>query len=510
MRAGGAGELIASAIVMVATVVPVARVLLRHPIRREFRSHPVLGTLAVIGTIAVLGVGLRLYGESPGVRRGIVVVAAVGALVAWIHARPSYGIRRGLPPGSLGLATSLDAVDDPAFYARSASRHGPVFKMRQVHRPVACVSDLTVGRDVLHRNDRSLGSSEWSFNRLVPGGYLEYMEGDVHARYRHAFAPAFTTEAVRAAHGVIARTSRRQLSTMAQSAGSTGVHPEPYLLEVPFVALLHTVLGVPPEHPRLPALRAGFEAITVPFEVHLPTPPSIARGYADLVAITHELAEVAADSPVPSVLRSLARQDAAHARDATIAGNLVLMVKEGSIMVRGLLRWVLKALAADPSHARSMRAAAGDTGQLEALSVAFVRETLRLHESRYLYRTARDDVAIGPFRVPKGWLIRVCIGEAHEDPRHFPDPQHFDPSRFMGSLPGPDRYCPFGAGPHACLGEDLTLAIAGGFAREAALGFDLHTVSDGPVWRINRHWGLWRPSPEFRLSLTPQAAGTHA
>jgi hypothetical protein len=84
---------------------------------------------------------------------------------------------------------------------------------------------------------------------------------------------------------------------MAQSAGSTGVHPEPYLLEVPFVALLHTVLGVPPEHPRLPALRAGFEAITVPFEVHLPTPPSIARGYADLVAITHELAEVAADSP---------------------------------------------------------------------------------------------------------------------------------------------------------------------------------------------------------------------
>ena len=125
------------------------------------------------------------------------------------------------------------------------------------------------------------------------------------------------------------------------------------------------------------------------------------------------------------------------------------MVKEGSIMVRGLLRWVLKALAADPSHSRSFRAAAGDAAQLEALSVAFVRETLRLHESRYLYRTAREDVLIGRFRVPKGWLIRLCMGEAHENPRHFPDPQRFDPSRFLGSVPGPDQYCPFGAGPHA-------------------------------------------------------------
>ena len=170
-------------------------------------------------------------------------VAAAGTLVAWIHARPSYGTRRGLPPGSLGLKTSLEAVDDPSFHARSSSRHGPVFKMRQVHRPVACVSDLTVGRDVLLRQDPSLGSSEWSFDRLVPGGYLEYMEGDAHARYRRAFAPAFTGDVVRAAQGVIAQASRAQLGAMARCAGTSGVHPEPFLLEVPFLALLHTMLA---------------------------------------------------------------------------------------------------------------------------------------------------------------------------------------------------------------------------------------------------------------------------
>jgi cytochrome P450 len=202
-------------------------------------------------------------------------------------------------------------------------------------------------------------------------------------------------------------------------------------------------------------------------------------------------------------LQSLVRQDQRLADEPTVLGNLVLMVKEGSIMVRGLLRWILRAMASDPSLAQRLRAAAPDATQLDALSVAIVRETLRLHESRYLYRTARREVAVGGYRVPQRWLVRLCLGEAHEDPRHFPDPQRFDPSRFLGAVPGLDRYCPFGAGTHSCLGDSLTLAIAGGFVREAAMGWDIRSVSDGPMWRINRHWGLWRPSLEFRVTLSP-------
>jgi cytochrome P450 len=182
------------------------------------------------------------------------------------------------------------------------------------------------------------------------------------------------------------------------------------------------------------------------------------------------------------------------------------MVKEGSIMVRGLLRWILRALASDPSHARELREVAPSPHELETRALAIVRETLRLHESRYLYRTARHDIAFGRFRVPRGWLVRLCLGEAHEDPRVFPDPQRFDPARFVDAAPGRDAFCPFGSGPHACLGDELTLTIAGGFVREAALGWDLQTVSDGPMWRINRHWGLWRPSNAFRLTLTPRNA----
>jgi cytochrome P450 len=503
-------ESVATVGVWVAAGIPAVRVFWSRPIRREAQVHPGLAALAAAAMLAALGLAGWLIMREPLWSRLLTGLLLLGWLMLWLHARVAYGQRRGLPPGSLGLTTSLAAIDDPSFYAGAAAAHGPVFKMQQVHRPVACVTDLGLGHDLLSREEARLGQSEWSFNRLVPGGYLEYMEGEPHLRYREVFARGFTPEVVEGARGAMAEVSRTQLEVMASSASDAGIHPEPFLYDVPFISLLHTVLGVGRDHEDLPALRAGFALITVPFEVHLPTPPSIARGYADLVRMVGGLAQVAASSPTPSVLREVVRANPAHAADPTVLGNLVLMVKEGSIMVRGLLRWVLKVLASEPPQGAVLRAAAQDPGLLEAASVAFVRETLRLHESRYLYRTAREAVTLGGFRIPRGWLVRLCVGEAHEDPRHFPEPTRFDPMRFRGALPGPERYCPFGTGTHACLGDGITLAIASTFVREAALGWEWRTVSDGPPWRINRHWGLWRPSPEFRVTLTPRPGPSHA
>ncbi len=496
------GEQLATVLVLLGAAVPAGRALTSRPIVRELRTHSVLGAVAIL--VALVGIGFVgwLMVRSVVWSRTVVAVVLAVWLLLWLHARVAFGRGRGLPPGSLGITTSLLAIDDPMFYASAAAVHGPVFKMQQIHRPVVCITDAALMQDLVSREEEHLGQSEWSFNRLVPQGYLEYMEGAAHQKYRAVFARAFTPEVGSAAREAIATVSRTQLSAMALMSANAGIHPEPFLYEVPFISLLHTVLGVDRDHADLTALRAGFEAITVPFEIHLPTPPAIARGYADLVDVVGRLAQVSVSSPFPSVLREVVRADATAATDPTILGNLVLMVKEGSIMVRGLLRWVLHVLASEPEQSQHFRDVEGDPGKLDAASHAFVLETLRLHESRYLYRTARADLTVGRFRIPRGWLVRFCLGEAHENPQSFPEPGRFDPHRFRDSVPGPDRYCPFGVGAHSCLGEDITLAIAGTFAREAALGWQLRKVSDGPPWRINRHWGLWRPSTEYRIKLS--------
>ena len=45
----------------------------------------------------------------------------------------------------------------------------------------------------------------------------------------------------------------------------------------------------------------------------------------------------------------------------------------------------------------------------------------------------------------------------HQDPAIYPDPQRFDPQRFMGKKPRPHEYMPFGGGNRRCIGAAFSL-----------------------------------------------------
>jgi cytochrome P450 len=119
-----------------------------------------------------------------------------------------------------------------------------------------------------------------------------------------------------------------------------------------------------------------------------------------------------------------------------------------------------------------------------------------------VYRRTLRECHLGAFRIPKGWLVRVCLREAHGRADVFPDPAAFDPGRFAARRYGKHEYAPFSDGPHACFGAALTVTVAKTFLHELAAGFDARLVSDGPVERDNRHWEHWRPSASLRVVLT--------
>ncbi|MBL0172142.1 MAG: cytochrome P450 [Gemmatimonadaceae bacterium] len=275
-------ELWLEVLALVVAAAPVMRVLLKEPVRREFRAHPALGVFAVGAAVLVLAVVVRVSLHSDIFRRSLVVIVVIGALVVAFHARASYGMSRGLPPGSLGLATSLDAIGDHDFYARAERQWGPVFKMRQIHRPVVCVTDMTIAQQLLHRDDDALGQSDWSFNRLVPGGYVEYMNGDVHAKYRGILAAGFTNAMLAECQPTIRLAASRQLAEMARQSGSAGVHPEPFLLPVTMTSLIQGVLGVSRDSDSSAELESLFIQLLRPVELFLPTPRVTQQTYEAL------------------------------------------------------------------------------------------------------------------------------------------------------------------------------------------------------------------------------------
>jgi cytochrome P450 len=138
---------------------------------------------------------------------------------------------------------------------------------------------------------------------------------------------------------------------------------------------------------------------------------------------------------------------------------------------------------------------------VDAFAKRFVLETMRMHLHSFNYRRVVEDTTIGPYRVPKGWLIRICLHEAHNSSDLFPAPDEFHPSRTGSGSFGTTEFSPFSEGPRSCPADGFTMAVAESFVLRLALGFDVRVVRDGPAWRPNRHWAYWLPSADLRLEL---------
>ena len=98
-----------------------------------------------------------------------------------------------------------------------------------------------------------------------------------------------------------------------------------------------------------------------------------------------------------------------------------------------------------------------------------VTESMRLYPPAWLVgRRAVNEYSIGGYSVPPRSIVVMSQWIVHRDPRHYPEPDRFDPDRwtpaFKAALPR-FAYFPFGGGPRQCIGEsfawmELVLVLA--------------------------------------------------
>lgn len=492
---------ILSVLALGAAAVPAVRLLARPAIRRELSSRPIAAAMLALAAGGVVVALLQLGRRGSPALLACAAAAGALALAASARARPGFGRSRGLPPGSLGLAASLDAIEAPRFYADAARRWGPVFKMAQFHRPVACIVDLPRGLALLDAERESLAQPPLPFGGLSPGGYIEFMDGAQHARYRGILQSALGGRVIAACRADVEALVLQELVAMSRQGGP--VDPQPFLERIAFGSLARVMYGLPAGDARVGELARLFADLGAARAFAERRPDHHRAVFARITGFLRSLGSdlaargAAAAADPPSVLGEIVRADPALVDDETLIANLALVVHVTRNNVRGLLAWVLKEHCDPPGWAASHPRVGVD-----ALATSFVNETLRRHQAEYFYREVVREIRLGPYRIPKGWLVRVCVRECHDDPAVFPDPTTFDPGRFIGRTFARTEYCPFGEGLHACFGAGLAVMIARAFALAVAVRCEARASADGRPERAgNRHWSHWQPSARLRVEV---------
>lgn len=158
--------------------------------------------------------------------------------------------------------------------------------------------------------------------------------------------------------------------------------------------------------------------------------------------------------------------------DAELRDNLITLLLAGHETTATALAWTLHELARNPEQllAAQQAADADDTGYLEA---AF-KESLRLHPIIYeVARRVTEPVELGGYRIPAGATVMPAVGLVQSDRRHHPEPERFDPRRFVGGQPAANTWIPFGGGARRCLGAAFSQLEATIVLREVLSRFDL-------------------------------------
>jgi cytochrome P450 len=408
-----------------------------------------------------------------------------------------------LPPGTLGLRGSIRSLVDDRFYLTEAARHGPVFKTAQFHRRVVCVVGLERAARLLREHDADLAVPPLAFSRAIPRGFVRYMSPADHARYSPALRAALSRDLIRACEPLVRSSFDAALDRMARASAASagGVDPRPDVQSATFAALAGILLGITADTDAFAALQAAHAGAD-----HRAGGARARREHARYVV---RVTDVLRANPVPraSVLTELLRADPRGLDDGTLAGNLAFALKLAHDNTSGLLLWIVKMLGTHPEDLAGVRALARSApDDARALAQAVVLETLRLEQSEYIYRVTARELDVDGFTIPAGWFVRLCVRESHRSAVVFPDPERFDPARFVGQAPPDAAFAPFGLGRHACIGGALATTIGRILVEELAAR-EWRITADGPRTRIRwRHWGHWMPALALRVRMGPRRA----
>jgi cytochrome P450 len=401
-----------------------------------------------------------------------------------------------LPEGPVGkpvIGSMLDFRRDPlAFLAGAAAEYGPVVRVRIANQYLFQINDAGAVQTVLQEKYRSYVKGRvFEPMRLLLGNGLATSEGSFWLRQRRLMQPEFHRQRIAAFAETMVSLTEALTESWAPSAelGKTlDVADEMTGLTMRIIAeTMFGTVSLGEEHAVSEAITLLLEEIKfrydVPFYPSLRWPTPRNRRAKKAMAQIDEAMDRIIDErrrgePRGNLLDMLmAVRDADTGEgmtDRQLRDEVVTIFTAGHETTAVLLTWTFYLLATHLEVEARVRAELAEVlpGRLPTFQdvprLVYMRrvldETLRMYPPAWITnRECLEEDELCGFRIPAGSFIAISPWVIHRLPHYWPDPDHFDPDRFL-----PERsaarpkfaYLPFGGGPHQCIGNQFALTEA--------------------------------------------------
>jgi cytochrome P450 len=386
---------------------------------------------------------------SDGATRG-----AQGTTIVETPVRAPRAVR--LPPGPRlplvvqGLAYALSRAWT---YEQIARRYGDVFTMNiPVFGRTVIVANPQLAKQLFMANTDDVGNVQPNLSRVLGSGSVFALDGADHRLRRRLLTPPFHGKSIKNYEKIFEEETLRESANWPEGQAFETLAP---MMRITLNAILRAVFGADGErldelHRIIPpwvTLGSRLAVLPTPSRTYGRYSPwgrlaEYRRQYDEVVG--RLIDEVKADPNFGSrddvlalLLRSTYEDGSAMSRQ-DISDELLTLLAAGHETTASTLGWAFERITRHPEVlAKLVEEAATDGNEYRQAT------TLEVQRARTVIDFAGRHVYAPTV---------VAIARLHSRAAEFPDPERFDPQRFVGNRPPTFAFIPFGGGTRRCVG----------------------------------------------------------
>lgn len=403
-------------------------------------------------------------------------------------------------PGGLPLLGHvLSLWRRPLEFVKSLRQTGELVRVDFGTLPIVFVNTLELAYQVMVTQARAVEKGRL-FDRVKDlfGEGLATANAEVHRRHRRLMQPAFHHRRLADYAEVM---SRHALALAESWEPGQQVAMEQVMGEFAINTLAATMFASDIGRPAVEAVRRNVPVIleTMLLRAIQPTildrlpissnrrfdaaAAELRRVIDDVIAATRRQGGTDEPDLLSTLLAARDADTGTSLTDSEVRDELVTILFAGTDTVASTLAWTFYELSRNPEAEKKLREEIDtvvgtrpvtyeDVAKLE-YTRHVLDEVIRLHGVTLLMRRAVAPLELAGTTIPPGTEIAFSLYALHRDPDIYPDPQRFDPDRWLTeeakSLPR-WAFVPFGAGNRRCIGDafgwtESTITLATVLAR---------------------------------------------